>query len=130
MWGQLDFKTELPVSTLLLDKPSKRFVNGLRANCRIEGNTLMGNLFDRLPRHPRKFGFTVFNVAMVIAIVGWGIFTSNAASSVATEGLSAVPQMLIGYTGMFLLLGLFVLGWVMWTIFVIYHRRHRAPKQS
>ena len=83
----------------------------------------MANLLDRLPRHPRKFGFTVFNVAMLAAIIGWGVFTSHAASSAATAGVYAVPEMLIGYTGMFLLLGLFVLGWVLWTVFVIYHHR-------
>ena len=90
----------------------------------------MRNFLNRLPRHPRMFGFTVFNVLMVIAIIAWGAFTSHASSSAAMDGVYAVPEMLIGYAGMFLLFGIFILGWVMWTIFVLYHRRNRTPRQS
>lgn len=84
----------------------------------------MARFIDRI-RRPRLFGFTIFNVAMVVAIVGWGFFTARAASKVPAVGVYAVPEMLVGYTGMAILLGLFALGWVLWLVFILYHRRRR-----
>lgn len=85
----------------------------------------MRRILDRLPKHPRRFGFAIFNVAMLTAIVAWGVFTSNASSSAEANGVLAVPSLLIGYAGMYVLGGIFVLGWVLWTGFVIYHGRRR-----
>ena len=82
----------------------------------------MQNLFVVLWRHPRRTGFFVFNAVAITALVAWGAGTA----SLSTQGLAAVPNVMLGYLGMALMLAALLVGWVAWGIMVM--TRHRPPK--
>ncbi|MEO6395622.1 MAG: hypothetical protein ABIO40_06890 [Devosia sp.] len=70
----------------------------------------MGNPFPFLWRHPRRTGFIVFNLLIIALLVTWGIFTSQ---SVA-DGIGGIPNIMLGATGMGLLILAWVAGWIAW----------------
>ena len=80
------------------------------------------NPFLFLWRHPRRTGFMTFNIIVIVLLVTWGVFTSN----MAHEGIGALPNLMLGYTGMALLLVVWIVGWIAWAVMVT--RRHaRQP---
>lgn len=82
----------------------------------------MHNRLVYLWRHPRRTGFFIFNAAAIAAFVAWGVGTAN----MSTEGLTAVPNVMLGYVGMALLLAALAVGWLAWGIMVML--RHRPPQ--
>jgi hypothetical protein len=61
-------------------------------------------------RHPRRTGFITLNVIVLIAFLGWGTFTAN----MSKEGIGAMPNLMLGYTGMSLLIVLWIVAWLAW----------------
>lgn len=79
-------------------------------------------LAQRLWNHPRRLGFMIFNVVMIIAIVAWGYATREFVG----EGLAALPMTLLGTAGTTMLFLILIGVWVAWAIFLIWrHRPHR-----
>jgi hypothetical protein len=70
----------------------------------------MSNPLAYLWRHPRRTGFIALNVIVLIAFLAWGAFTSN----MRDEGLGGVPNLMLGYTGMALLIVLWIVAWLAW----------------
>ncbi len=72
-------------------------------------------------RHPRRTGFIIFNIVVVLLLIGWGAFTSN----MTKEGIAGVPNVMLGYTGMALLIVAWIVGWIAWAVMVTSrHARH------
>lgn len=61
-------------------------------------------------RHPRRTGFITLNIIVLVAFVGWGVFTAD----MTNEGLGAVPNLMLGYTGLALLTVLWLAAWIAW----------------
>jgi hypothetical protein len=70
----------------------------------------MSNPLAYLWRHPRRTGFIILNLIVLIAFVGWGAFTAD----MSKEGLGGVPNLMLGYTGMALLVVLWIVAWLAW----------------
>ena len=70
----------------------------------------MSNPLAYLWRHPRRTGFIILNLIVLIAFIGWGTFTAN----MSNEGLGGVPNLMLGYTGMTLLVVLWIAAWLAW----------------
>jgi hypothetical protein len=76
-------------------------------------------------RHPRRTGFIIFNVIAVAVLLSWGQFTSN----MSHEGIAGVPNLMLGYTGMALMLAALVAGWIAWAVMVTSrHARQEARR--
>jgi len=74
-------------------------------------------------RHPRRTGFIVFNLVAVLVLLGWAQFTSN----MSREGIAALPNVMLGYTGMALMVAALIVGWIAWAVMVTSrHARHDA----
>lgn len=78
----------------------------------------MKRFFAYLWRHPRRTGFILFNVLVVLALFGWAELTKG----MAVTGLSGLPNLMLGYTGMGFLLAAWIVAWFAWAIMVF--RRH------
>lgn len=61
-------------------------------------------------RHPRRTGFIILNLLVLVAFLGWGAFTAD----MRKEGLGGLPNVMLGYTGMTLLVVLWVVAWLAW----------------
>jgi hypothetical protein len=72
-------------------------------------------------RHPRRTGFIAFNALVVVALLCWALFTKD-----LTGGLAGIPNLMLGYTGMALLLVAWAGGWIAWAV-MVWRRHHRAP---
>lgn len=70
----------------------------------------MNDALAYLWRHPRRTGFIALNIVVLVAFVGWGTFTAN----MADEGIGGLPNVMLGYTGMALLLVVWVAAWIAW----------------
>ena len=70
----------------------------------------MSNPVAYLWRHPRRTGFIILNLVVLVAFLGWGTFTTEMAS----EGLGGLPNVMLGYTGMTLLIVLWIVSWLAW----------------
>jgi len=68
-------------------------------------------------RHPRRTGFIAFNAVVIVAVLCWALFTKD-----LEGGLAGLPTLMLGYTGMVLLLVAWVAGWIAWAVMVA--RRH------
>lgn len=78
-------------------------------------------------RHPRRTGFLTFNVAVIALLLGWGIYTAT----LSHEGIGALPNLVVGYTGMAVLFLAWVVGWIAWAIMVTTrHARHLRRAQT
>ena len=76
-------------------------------------------------RHPRRTGFIIFNVIAVVVLLSWGQFTST----MSREGIAGVPNLMLGYTGMALMLAALVIGWIAWAVMVTSrHARQEARR--
>jgi hypothetical protein len=61
-------------------------------------------------RHPRRTGFIILNLLVLVAFLGWGTFTAE----MSKEGLGGLPNVMLGYTGMTLLVVLWIVAWLAW----------------
>jgi hypothetical protein len=73
-------------------------------------------------RHPRRTGFIAFNALVVVTVLCWALFTKD-----FEGGLAGVPNLMLGYTGMWLLLVAWAGGWIAWAIMVA-RRHYRAAR--
>jgi protein-S-isoprenylcysteine O-methyltransferase Ste14 len=74
-------------------------------------------------RHPRRTGFLIFNLVAVLALFVWAQFTSD----MTHKGITAVPNIMLGYTGMALMVAVLIGGWIAWAVMVTSrHARHAA----
>ncbi len=69
-------------------------------------------------RHPRRTGFIILNVVVLVAFVAWAGFTAD----MSTEGLGGIPNVMLGYTGLALLVVLWAAAWIAWGWLIA--RRH------
>lgn len=70
----------------------------------------MSNFAAYLWRHPRRTGFIILNVVVLIAFAGWGYFTHE----MSKEGIGGLPNVMLGYTGLALLVMIWVVAWIAW----------------
>lgn len=70
----------------------------------------MSNPLAYFWRHPRRTGFIALNIAVLVAFVSWAAFTAD----MSTEGIGAIPNVMLGYTGLALLVVLWVAAWLAW----------------
>ena len=77
-------------------------------------------------RHPRRTGFLVFNLVVIGLLLIWAQFTS----SMSHEGIAAVPNVMLGYTGMALMVAALIVGWVAWAVMVTSRHAHLAALES
>ena len=61
-------------------------------------------------RHPRRTGFIALNLLVLVAFIAWGVFTRD----MTNQGIGGVPNLMLGYTGMALLLVVWIAAWVAW----------------
>lgn len=78
----------------------------------------MSNALAFLWRHPRRTGFIALNLIVLAAFLAWGAFTAD----VSNEGIVGLPNVMLGYTGMALLIVLWLFAWLAWAWLVA--RRH------
>lgn len=73
--------------------------------------------------HPRRTGFILFNLAVLAAFVTWGVITSKPEPG----GLAGLPNLMLGYAGMTVLVVAWIGSWIAWAVMVILrHRNHRT----
>jgi protein-S-isoprenylcysteine O-methyltransferase Ste14 len=85
------------------------------------------NPFLYLWRHPRRTGFIIFNVIVIVLLIGWGVFTN----SMSHAGIGGIPNVMLGYTGMALLIVVWLVGWIAWAVMVTSrHVHHVAPPEA
>ena len=77
-------------------------------------------------RHPRRTGFLVFNLIVVALLLVWAQFTS----SMSQAGLAAVPNLMLGYTGMALMVTALIVGWIAWAVMVTSRHAHLAALET
>ena len=77
-------------------------------------------------RHPRRTGFLIFNAIAVVSLIVWAQFTST----MSQGGLTALPNVVLGYTGMALMLAVLVVGWIAWAVMVTRRHAHLATLDS
>lgn len=73
---------------------------------------------DRLLRHPRRLGFVLFNLAVLVLVVLW-------LRAAPEAGLADLPNYTLANVGMVFVLTAWVLGWVAWVLMVLRRRRRR-----
>jgi hypothetical protein len=74
-------------------------------------------------RHPRRTGFIALNLVVLAAFIAWGWFTAE----MSDEGIGGVPNAMLGYTGMALLIVLWVVAWIAWAwLLARRHLLHRS----
>ena len=78
----------------------------------------MSSALAFLWRHPRRTGFIILNLIVLVAFIAWGAFTAD----MSNEGIGGVPNAMLGYTGMALLIVLWVFAWLAWAWLIA--RRH------
>jgi len=71
-------------------------------------------------RHPRRTGFVIFNLVVVAILLGWAQFTT----SMSQQGIAGVPNVMLGYTGMALMLAALIAGWIAWAVMVTSRHTH------
>jgi protein-S-isoprenylcysteine O-methyltransferase Ste14 len=71
-------------------------------------------------RHPRRTGFIIFNLVVVAILFGWAQITA----SMSQQGIAGVPNVMLGYTGMALLLAALIAGWIAWAVMVTSRHAH------
>jgi hypothetical protein len=71
-------------------------------------------------RHPRRTGFIIFNLIAVAILVGWAQLTGT----MSQQGIAGVPNIMLGYTGMALMLVALVAGWIAWAGMVTTRHTH------
>ena len=85
----------------------------------------MSNPVAYLWRHPRRTGFITLNLIVLAAFLGWGTFTAQ----MSQEGLGGLPNVMLGYTGMALLVILWIVAWLAWTWLNPHQPVRKTPRQ-
>jgi hypothetical protein len=70
-------------------------------------------------RHPRRTGFIIFNLVVLALFFAWGAFSAD----VSRDGLAGLPNLMLGYTGMALLIVAWIAAWIAWGLMAV--ARHR-----
>ncbi len=70
----------------------------------------MNDALSYLWRHPRRTGFITLNIIVLLTFVGWGVFTHQ----MSKEGIGGLPNVVLGYTGLALLVLLWLAAWLAW----------------
>jgi len=70
--------------------------------------------------HPRRTGFIIFNLLAIAILLGWAQLTG----SMSQQGIAGVPNIMLGYTGMALMLAALVVGWIAWAVMVTSRHAH------
>ena len=74
--------------------------------------------------HPRRTGFIIFNVIVLLLLAIWAV----AVNSLSDDGIGALPNLMLGYTGIALVAVAWIVGWIAWAIMVTSrHARHPGP---
>lgn len=76
-------------------------------------------------RHPRRTGFIAFNLFALALFVWWGAFTAD----MSKEGIAGIPNVMLGYTGMTLLIAVWVGAWIAWAYMVTRRQLKHHPQQ-
>jgi hypothetical protein len=75
-------------------------------------------LWTRIRRHPRRAGFVLFNLVVVVLLV-WALY------SIGTAGADQWPTLALLYGGV-LVIGLLWVGvWISWGVFLLWRHRPR-----
>ena len=77
-------------------------------------------------RHPRRTGFIIFNLIVLALLLAWAQFTS----SMSHEGLAALPNVMLGFTGMALMVVALIVGWIAWAVMVSSRHAHLATLET
>ena len=77
-------------------------------------------------RHPRRTGFLILILVVLALLFGWGYFTSD----LSRQGLSALPTLALGYTGMAIAIALLIGGWIAWAVMVTRRHAHIAERNA
>jgi hypothetical protein len=80
----------------------------------------MNRALRYLWRHPRRTGFIIFNVVVVAILLGWAQLTGR----MSQQGIAGVPNIMLGYTGMALMLLALIVGWIAWAVMVTSRHAH------
>lgn len=76
-------------------------------------------------RHPRRTGFVIFNLLALLALFTWAQFISN----MSHEGIAGLPNVILGYAGMALMVVALIAGWIAWAVLVTSrHARQEARR--
>lgn len=73
---------------------------------------MSGKSLDSLVRHPRRLGFALFNIVVLVVIALW----SGAAPQ---GGLADLPNYALANAGMILVLTTWIASWVAWAVMVL-----------
>ncbi len=79
-----------------------------------------------LLRHPRRLGFTVFNIVVAVLVIAW--LTSGGMS--AEAGLMGLADVTLVTVGMLFLLAAWVIAWVAWAVMVLRRRLKRRQIEA
>jgi len=71
-------------------------------------------------RHPRRTGFLIFNLVVIAILFGWAQVTT----SMSQQGIAGIPNVMLGYTGMALMVAALVAGWIAWAVMVTSRHAH------
>ena len=71
-------------------------------------------------RHPRRTGFVIFNLIVLALLFAWAAFTNT----MSHEGIAGVPNVMLGYTGMALMVAALFAGWIAWAVMVTSRHAH------
>jgi hypothetical protein len=71
-------------------------------------------------RHPRRFGFAIFNVAVLVLMVAWVAMRSTDASA----GLAGLPNFALTTAGIAVLAVIWLGSWIAWGTMVWRRRAH------
>jgi hypothetical protein len=71
-------------------------------------------------RHPRRTGFVIFNLIVLALLFGWAAFTNT----MSHEGIAGIPNVMLGYTGMALMVAALAAGWIAWAVMVTSRHAH------
>lgn len=82
----------------------------------------MSSALAYLWRHPRRTGFITLNLIVLVAFIAWGALTAD----MTNQGVGGLPNLVLGYTGMALLIVVWIVAWLAWAWLLA--RRHLLPR--
>lgn len=85
----------------------------------------MNEALAYLWRHPRRTGFIALNIIVLVAFVAWGVSTAN----MTEAGIGGLPNVMLGLTGMALLVVVWLAAWIAWGWLII-RRRMRTVRSG
>lgn len=73
-------------------------------------------------RHPRRFGFAIFNAVCLVLLVAWLGLRANSAA----DGIAGLPNLALTTAGIFVLALVWAGSWIAWGVMVWNRRRVRG----